>query len=222
MQRKIKQSFLTAGVLSLLSVMFIVVVKTVDVQPIGPEQSSVGLAAVNNFIFDLFGVNLLWYHITDWLGVVSIVVAFCFALLGFVQLIKKRSLWLVDADLLLLGIFYLVVIGLYVLFEIFVVNYRPILIKSMLEASFPSSHTMIVFCIMSTAMIQFHLRLKNKVVRFTAEVVSALIILVTIFGRIISGVHWFTDVIGGLLIGSALTMSYYAAVNYFKSRQVLL
>lgn len=132
---KNQKNFLWAGAFFLLFSIFTVIVTTVDVKPIGPEQSTVGLASLNQFIFELFGVNLLWYTITDWLGVVAILVALGFAGCGLMQLITKRSLRKVDASLLMLGAFYLLVIGSYLLFETVVINYRPIILYTSLEAS---------------------------------------------------------------------------------------
>ena len=214
-EKNVLKNFILAGVMFFAFVLFTIGVSTIDVQAIGPNGSIVGLATWNLMIFQKIGVHPLWYTITKWLGYVSIMVAGGFAILGLLQFINRKSIFRIDRDILLLGFFYCLVMVAYVLFEIVIINYRPVIIdvEEGLEASFPSSHTMLVICIMSTAIMQFHSRIKAKAMRVLVKILSVIIIVVTVVGRLISGVHWFTDIIGGLLLGAAFVMLYYAAIT---------
>ena len=199
---KNKNNLFVSGISGLLVMILIVLVRFVDVRPIGPEGTSIGLSRLNGFFFRISGVNILWYHITDWLGVAAILVAFLFAMAGFVQLIKRRSILKVDREILALGGLYIVVIGLYVLFEIVIVNYRPIIMPDGThpEASFPSSHTMLVCVIMGSAIMLIGKYVKEKRICRVLRGICAAIIGMTVIGRLIAGVHWFTDIVGGVLI----------------------
>lgn len=210
MKKKVKSSFIVTGLLFLLFVLFTVVVSTVDVRQIGPQGSEVGLATLNEFVFQKLGVHMIWYSITDWLGVVALLTAFCFAVIGLIQAVNRKSLLKVDIRIILLGIYYVIVIVAYVFFEIFIINYRPVILEESvgLEASYPSSHTMLVICIMGAALVLFQQMIQNKMIRVIMNSLSGLVIFITVVGRMISGVHWFTDIVGGILLGITLIQLY--------------
>ena len=194
-------------------VLWTVLIRFVDVQSIGPRESSVGFATLNNYVHDLTGVNISLYVITDWLGLVPIAVALGFVILGLVQLIKRKSLRKVDHSILALGVFYIAVMAAYVFFEMVVINYRPTLIAGYLEASYPSSTTMLVMCVMSTAAMQLNVRIKNIRNRRCTIITIVVFTAFMVIGRLLSGVHWITDIIGGALLSTGLVAVYYSIGN---------
>ena len=210
MNKKTKASFFIACASSVAFVAWTVMLLFVDVKPIGPDGSAVGFAALNGFVHNLTGVHYWLYTLTDWLGIIPIAVAFGFAILGLIQLIRRKSILKVDRSILALGAFYVAVIAVYVLFEILSVNFRPVLIEGRLEASYPSSTTVLAICVMISAKMQLKARIKNAVLN---RIFCTLFILFTVFmvgARLACGVHWVSDVIGGILISLGLVMLYNA------------
>ena len=219
MEKKNSRLFWVGVGLLAVFVLWTVLIRFVDVEAIGPRQSSVGFATLNGYIHNLTGVNMSLYIITDWLGLVPIGVAFGFAVLGIVQCIKRKSLLKVDRSILTLGGFYIVVMAVYILFEIVVINYRPTLIDGYLEASYPSSKTILVMCVMPTAMMQLRTRIKNDLFRRCVMLTITVFITFMVIGRLVSGVHWITDIIGGALLSTAIVLMYYSIGNIVaKSR----
>lgn len=217
---KNKGKFLMIGISGALFALLIVLLCCVDVEPVGAVGTSVGLSHMNRFVFELTGVNMVWYIITDWLGLTAIIAAFLFALTGLVQLIKRRSILKVDKEIFALGGLYTLLIGIYVLFENVIVNYRPIIMPgcSNPEASFPSSHTMLVCVIMGSAIIIIGKYIKKKSLCTVIRGMCAAVIAVTVVGRLISGVHWFTDILGGLLISTFLLALYSAFITWEEEK----
>lgn len=202
-----------AAALLLAFALWTVLLRIVDVQEIGPRDSAVGFAALNAYFHGLTGVNMTLYTITDWLGLVPIAVALSFAIFGLVQWIQRKSLFKVDKDVLLLGIFYIVVIAVYILFERVVVNFRPVLIDGYLEASYPSSTTLLVACVMPTAWILLRERIKNERLRRWIFLLIAVFTVFMVAGRLLSGVHWLSDIIGGILLSAGLVTAFCAVNN---------
>lgn len=188
-------------------------VRFIDVRPIGPEGSSVGFAALNRWFHGLTGVHMGLYEATDLLSVIPFLFVAAFALLGLLQWIARKSLLKVDRSILVLGGYYIAVLAVFALFEVIAVNYRPILIEGVLEASYPSSTTMLVLCVMPTVVTELGRRLKNRTLRRVAAVVIPLFTLFMVAGRLISGVHWLTDIVGGMLLSGGLVSLYRAVLS---------
>lgn len=189
-------------------VLWTVALGFVDVQAIGPRESQVGLATLNRFVHHLTGVHMSLYTITDWLGLVPFLFILGFGLLGLVQWIGRKGLLKVDFRILVLGGFYIVVMAVYILFELLVINYRPVLIEGILEASYPSSTTMLVMCVMPTAIMDLRLRIRNNILKKAVVFAMVGFTAFMVIGRLISGVHWVTDIIGGALLSTGLVWMY--------------
>ncbi|MBQ3378615.1 MAG: phosphatase PAP2 family protein [Clostridia bacterium] len=217
---KNKGRYIAAVVFGVLTVIWIILVRAVDVQAIGPENTSIGLSHLNQYIFDSLGVNMTWYKVTQGLGVLAILIALLFVLAGVLQFIKKKSVAKINKDLLALYGLYVLVICVYILFEAVIVNYRPIIMPDALhpEASFPSSHTMLVCVVMGSAAAFVGRHFKRKPLCGVLKIVCVVIIAITVIGRLLSGVHWFSDIIGGILISLTLLSLY---LGFTKKRRNL-
>ena len=187
-------------------------IQRVDVQTIGVNGTKVGFAALNNWFHKLTGVHMTIYTITDWLGLVPIFVCMIFAGVGLIQFVKRRSLLRVDYDIIWLGIYYVVVIWGYLIFEIIPINYRPILINEVMEVSYPSSTTLLVLSVMPTLIFQGKRRLRNPKIKKAVCILTHIFSAFMVLGRTISGVHWLTDIAGAILLSAGLFYLYKATV----------
>lgn len=213
--KKENQRWLAAavGLLACFAV-WTVCVRFVDVQAIGPRGTAVGFAGLNGFVHRLFGVHMTLYTITDWLGLVPVAVGLGFALLGLMQWIRRRRLKRVDYSLFVLGGFYIAVLATYLLFETVVINYRPVLIAGFLEVSYPSSTTLLVLCVMPTAAMQWRTRIQNRTLKRCVTWAVTLFTAGMVVGRLAAGVHWFSDIVGGIFLAGGLVVLYGYACRF--------
>lgn len=217
---KYKKRLLITGCSMMVSfVIWTALIQVVDVRPIGQRGTDVGFATFNSWFHRITGVHMLIYTITDWLGLVPIFVCMTFAMIGCVQLLKRRSLFKVDRDIVILGIYYIVVIFGYLIFEMIPINYRPILIDGFMEASYPSSTTLLVLSVMPTLIFQVNRRLKRAVTKKVIRSLTIIFSLGMVIGRMISGVHWFTDIIGSVMLSVGLFNIYKAVVLLCSNKE---
>ena len=197
-------------------------IKLVDVEAAGVNGTKIGFAAINLWFHKITGVHMTIYTITDWLGLLPVLICLCFGVYGAVQLIKRKKLLLVDPDIVLLGVYYIIVIAAYLFFEMVPINYRPILIDGMQEASYPSSTTLLVLSVMPTLIFQVARRSKSPVLRKATTLFAILFSSFMVVGRLIAGVHWATDIIGSVLLSAGLYNLYrYSVALVDKKHQKL-
>ena len=212
MKRKDYKSLIFGLLFFIGFVVWTLLIQTVDVQPVGQNGTDIGFATINCRFHEMTGVHMSIYTLTDWLGLVPIFICLIFAGIGFVQLVKRRDLRKVDTDIVVLGIYYIIVIFGYLLFEMIPINYRPVLIEGILEASYPSSTTLLVLSVMPTLYFQAKRRMKDGA---GVKVVCAFSILFSLFmvvGRTVAGVHWLTDIVGSIFLSTGLFLIYKAVV----------
>ena len=215
-----KRNIILSVILTILAIGYTFLVKKVDVKAIGPNNSMVGFAKLNKAFSNLVGSNMTIYKITEILGIVVILIVLCYGLIGLIQLIKRKSLFKVDRDILLLGGLYVLMGIVYVFFEKFIINYRPIIIDGELEASYPSSHTILAICICVSSLIVSKNYVPEKYKKIT-DIVTIVLLLGVFLGRTISGVHWISDILGGVIISMMLLMYFYTLydVRFKKTRR---
>ena len=204
--------------LSSLALLFTILVKVIDVKTVGLQGTELGFSTINKFVFKTLGENKFWYQISEWVGLIPIFMAACYGMTGIIQLKRRKSLLKVDKEIIALGVFYVVVLAIYVLFEKVIINYRPVLVDGVLEASYPSSHTLMALCFAGSSIIinkKLFDNERTKHMNKTLLVISLIIVI----GRLLSGVHWFTDIIGGVLISSALLMVFYTVISIIPKKE---
>lgn len=212
---KNKSCYILPAVSFLLFIILIIVLKTVDVAKTGVGNTEIGLFSLNNAAKNALGENITWYKITEITGILSLLAGGIFALLGLLQLIKRKSLFKVDSELISLGGLYVLLGSVYVFFENIIINYRPLILEGEIapEASFPSSHTVLVIVIMGSIYMLLDKYIRNQLLVLFLKALCVITAVITVIGRLLSGVHWLTDILGGVILSICLLSLFYAFIK---------
>lgn len=212
------RNILITTILAVITAGFTYIVRIYDVAYIGPNETKVGFSKLNSWFRDLVGTNMKLYDVAKYAGYAVLLIVGIYGLIGLIQLIKRKSLFKIDREIIALGILYALDIIVYMAFEHFIINYRPILIDGKLEASYPSSHTILAFTVCISSMVVCSKYIKNKKLTNLAYFVTMLLLTLVALGRTLSGAHWLTDIIGGVLISITLLMIFYSILKYSKPK----
>lgn len=210
------RNIIMSVIMTIFSGVFVYLVKTVDVKAIGPNKSSVGFSEINKAYADMVGSNMTIYKLTEIFGLLVFIIVGVYGLIGIYQLFKRKSLFKVDREIIGLGILYVLMISVYLIFDKIAINYRPIIIDGELEPSFPSSHTMLAICTCVSSLMVYKKYVPSK---FNYLVLFSTVLLLTLvfLGRTISGVHWISDILGGVIISLTLLTYFYTIIKWKKT-----
>ena len=186
-----------------IAVIYTVLVKYVDVKAIGPNATNVGFATMNKWFNELIGYNAIFYKISKYAGVIPFGFCAYYGLMGLIELIKKKSFKKVDYRYYILACFYVMFVAIYFFFEKMAINFRPVVLEAKIEASYPSTHTLLAICLCGSSLIASKLLIKNKTLRMIFDLAAWVLMLTIVVTRLISGVHWLSDIIGGIVISLA-------------------
>ena len=200
MIEKKKKWFRISIWLLVIAVIYTVLVKYVDVKAIGPSSTKVGFAMMNKWFNELIGYNSMFYKISKYAGVIPFGFCAYYGLMGLIELIKKKSFKKVNYRYYILACFYAIFVALYFFFEKVIINYRPVIVDGAIEASYPSTHTLLAICLCGTSLIVSKLLIKNETIRKLFDIAAWILMIVIVVARLISGVHWLSDIFGGIII----------------------
>lgn len=203
-------------ILFFIAVIFTVLVKCVDVQSIGPKGSAVGFATINRFVYQLTGENDTWYNITKYLGIIPFLYVLFYAVVGLKQLIIAKKISKVDKKIIALGCFYVVLGLIYILFDKLAINYRPVLEDGVLEPSYPSSHTLLAVCVCLSSIFMNKYYIKNNDLKKYLNLGTLILMILLVLGRLLSGVHWASDIIGGVIISLFLVFGFFTTCKKIR------
>ena len=196
-------------------------VNAISAETLNPvdETEEVGLATLNLRVAEKVSYHKNMVTVSKVLGIVAILLAVFFMALAVLEMIARKSILKADKDLYILGAFYILVILLYIMFDALALNYRPVLLKEELEPSYPSTHTLIGICVFATSAMQFKNRIPQKAVNLTAVILCIVSCVAIVVTRLLSGVHWFTDIIGGILLSAFLISLYLVGIDLVKNKK---
>ena len=168
-----------------------------DVSVIAKSGEPVGLSHINNLM--QYNENHTIDKISDVLLYLSFAIIVIGAVIGILQLVKRKSLYKVDIEIIFLGIFFVLSIIIWIVFDKFIkVNVRPI---GSDDGSFPSTHVLLTTFLLLSGHGLCCIYLDKKLYKYGSLVLAILLIIIVTIFRLVSGMHYITDVLGGLLLG---------------------
>lgn len=220
-----KTNYLLSLILLVIVIAYTILVAKVDVKPVGPVNpatgvtSEVGFSTINSAIAKKLEYNSTFYKISKYAGYLAFAFIAFYGVIGLAQLIKKKNLKDINKVLYALAVFYVCVAIVYALFEVLTINYRPVVMENELEASYPSSHTMLAICVCGSSLIVSHYLVKKEGFKILLNIAAVIMMILIVVTRTLSGVHWFTDIVGAIIISVFMLQTFASSIKSLNAKE---
>lgn len=191
------------SILWLILLIFTILVSFVDVKIFNVTNTKIGLYSLNK-IFLVNSINSNYINIiSNGIFLICLLVIILMLLLITFEYFKTKK---INKNNLNFFIHFLIMVLIWIIFDkILIINYRPILINGNIEGSYPSTHVMVSTFVLLFLSDQLKKIFKNDKIFY---IISIGLIIIQSISRILLTMHWFTDIIGGLLIGCLLFFTF--------------
>lgn len=208
-----------SGIMLIIILVFIVLLKKVNVGTNGDKN--IGLSKINLAIYNSLGTNKIMDIISTIILAMAGALALFFVVIGIIEVVKRKKLEMLDNSIKALALVYVITGWIYLIFDyILVINYRPTAECISSSPSFPSTHTMLILMIFLTGITVLEGLIKNKKLLYSVEICFGLLGILAIVTRMLSGKHWFTDIIAGILFAIMLYFFHKFIIELLNEYQV--
>ena len=208
-----------SGIMLIIILVFIVLLKKVNVGTNGDKN--IGLSKINLAIYNSLGTNKIMDIISTIILAMAGALALFFVVIGIIEVVKRKKLEMLDNSIKALALVYVITGWIYLIFDyILVINYRPTTECISSSPSFPSTHTMLILMIFLTGITVLEGLIKNKKLLYFVEIGFGLLGILAIVTRMLSGKHWFTDIIAGILFAIMLYFFHKFIIELLNEYQV--
>ena len=205
------------GLMVLVAILFTIAVDKIDTALVLGKE--IGFSNVNIAVHQMLGTSDTFDLLSDITMIVSALLMGGLVFIGTYQLISGKGFKAVDKEILIAGAVLVLMSITYLFFEKVVINFRPVLEDGFLEASYPSTHVLLTTVINIVAIDYIVTKIKNKKIMLPSVITVAVITVVGFGARVLSGMHWITDIVGALLIASCLVMIYFTLKGIFIKQE---
>ena len=225
MRKKLKYSIIILGIIGLVNLFFVFLLKVANVKLTGTYNTSIGLGSINLKLRDLIGTSKAFDIISTIILVIAFLIVAAEIALAIYELVKRKDIEKLDNEIWALSVTYAALAFIFAVFNYaLIINVRPVVIDGKLESSYPSTHVLVSLTVFLTGITMTSYLVKDKKLKLGIDIALIALSVLVVITRMLSGKHWFTDIIGGILASGFLYwmhITFIIGLQYKKGMNLL-